>query len=38
MLPADTLTSGQFFAVFRLVIHAKSGKGVDRTLAFVQGE
>ncbi|KAG6370875.1 hypothetical protein JVT61DRAFT_10897 [Boletus reticuloceps] len=36
MLPSDTLTGGQFFAALRLVIHAGSGKGVDRTLAFVQ--
>lgn len=38
MLPSDTLTGGQFFAALRLVLHAKSGKGVDQTLAFVQGE
>ena len=38
MLPSDTLTGGQFFAALRLVIHARSGKGVDRALAFVQGE
>lgn len=38
LLPSDTLTGGQFFAALRLVIHAKSGKGLDRTLAFVQGE
>ncbi|KAF9226021.1 hypothetical protein BS17DRAFT_806980 [Gyrodon lividus] len=36
MLPSDLLTSGQFFAALRLVIHAESGKGFDRTLAFVQ--
>ncbi|KAF8555616.1 hypothetical protein OG21DRAFT_1483754 [Imleria badia] len=36
MLPSDTLTGGQFFAALRLVTHAESGKGVDRTLAFVQ--
>ncbi|KAH0834650.1 hypothetical protein J3R83DRAFT_10160 [Lanmaoa asiatica] len=36
MLPVDTLTGGEFFAALRLVIHVKSGKGVDRTLAFVQ--
>lgn len=34
--PSDTLTGGQFFAALRLVIHAQSGKGVDRSLAFVQ--
>ncbi|KIJ63004.1 hypothetical protein HYDPIDRAFT_176112 [Hydnomerulius pinastri MD-312] len=38
MLPSDSLTGGQFFAALRLVVHAESGKGVDRTLAFVQGE
>ena len=37
MLPSDTLTGGQFFAALRLVLHAGSGKGVDRMLAFVQG-
>ncbi|KAE9385747.1 hypothetical protein BT96DRAFT_1026498 [Gymnopus androsaceus JB14] len=30
------LSGGQFFAVLRLVVHAESGKEVDRTLAFVQ--
>ncbi|KIK70445.1 hypothetical protein GYMLUDRAFT_32461 [Collybiopsis luxurians FD-317 M1] len=32
----DTLTGGQFFAALRLVVHAESGKDVDRALAFVQ--
>ncbi|KAF5364914.1 hypothetical protein D9758_008169 [Tetrapyrgos nigripes] len=32
----DTLTGGQFFAAIRLIVHAESGKEVDRTLAFVQ--
>ncbi|TFK35288.1 hypothetical protein BDQ12DRAFT_737708 [Crucibulum laeve] len=32
----DTVTGGQFFAALRLVVHAESGKEVDRTLAFVQ--
>ncbi|KIJ11819.1 hypothetical protein PAXINDRAFT_118627 [Paxillus involutus ATCC 200175] len=36
MLPSDSLTDGQFFAALRLVVHAESGKGIDRTLAFVQ--
>lgn len=36
LLPADTLTGGQFFAAHRLVIHAQSGKGIDRSLAFIQ--
>ncbi|KAG1726029.1 uncharacterized protein EDB91DRAFT_1061853 [Suillus paluster] len=36
MLHTDCLTGGQFFAALRLVLHAASGKGVDRTLAFVQ--
>ncbi|KAH7912752.1 hypothetical protein BJ138DRAFT_1147554 [Hygrophoropsis aurantiaca] len=36
MLQSDTLTGGQFFAALRLVIHAQCGKGIDRTLAFVQ--
>ncbi|KIK76917.1 hypothetical protein PAXRUDRAFT_835178 [Paxillus rubicundulus Ve08.2h10] len=36
MLLSDSLTGGQFFAALRLVVHAESGKGVDRTLAFVQ--
>ncbi|KAL4068648.1 hypothetical protein V8B97DRAFT_1974046 [Scleroderma yunnanense] len=36
LLPTDTLTGGQFFAAHRLVIHAQSGKGIDRSLAFVQ--
>ncbi|KAE9409290.1 hypothetical protein BT96DRAFT_1012867 [Gymnopus androsaceus JB14] len=32
----DMLSGGQFFAALRLVVHAESGKEVDRTLAFVQ--
>ncbi|KIK28288.1 hypothetical protein PISMIDRAFT_7759 [Pisolithus microcarpus 441] len=36
LMPSDTLTGGQFFAALRLVIHTQSGKGVDRSLAFVQ--
>ncbi|KAH7925060.1 hypothetical protein BV22DRAFT_1119794 [Leucogyrophana mollusca] len=36
MLHSDCLTGGQFFAALRLVIHAQGGKGVDRTLVFVQ--
>lgn len=31
------LSGGQFFAALRLVVHAESGKQVDRSLAFVQG-
>ncbi|KAH7881884.1 hypothetical protein F5I97DRAFT_462945 [Phlebopus sp. FC_14] len=38
MLPSDSLTGGQFFAALRLVVHADTGEGVDRMLAFVQGE
>lgn len=34
----DTLTGGEVFAALRLVGHAKSGRGVERGLAFVQGE
>ncbi|KAI6025558.1 hypothetical protein EDC04DRAFT_2722199 [Pisolithus marmoratus] len=37
-MPSDTLTGGQFFAALRLVVHAQSGKGVDRSLAFVQAQ
>ena len=33
----DTFNAGQFFAVMRLVTHARSGKGVSKTLAFTQG-
>lgn len=33
----DYLSGGQFFAALRLVVHAESGKNVDRALAFVQG-
>ncbi|KAG1727533.1 hypothetical protein EDB19DRAFT_1914203 [Suillus lakei] len=36
LLHTDCLTGGQFFAALRLVLHAVSGKRVDRTLAFVQ--
>ncbi|KAJ7594071.1 hypothetical protein C8J56DRAFT_427299 [Mycena floridula] len=32
----DYLSGGQFFAALRLVVHAESGKNVDRALAFVQ--
>lgn len=35
--PTDMLSGGQFFAAIRLVVHAESGREVDRTLAFVQG-
>lgn len=35
--PGDTLTGGQFFAAHRLAVHAQSGKGTDRSLAFIQG-
>ena len=35
---SDTLTGGQFFAAFRLVVHAQEGESVERGLAFVQGE
>ena len=34
----DTLSGGQFFAALRLVVHVDSGKQVERSLAFVQGE
>ena len=33
----DTFNAGQFFAVMRLVTHARDGKGVSKTLAFTQG-
>ncbi|CAA7263499.1 unnamed protein product [Cyclocybe aegerita] len=33
---ADTISGAEFFAVLRLVLHAESGKEVDRSLAFVQ--
>ncbi|KAG1890478.1 uncharacterized protein F5891DRAFT_1071994 [Suillus fuscotomentosus] len=36
LLHTDCLTGGQFFAALRLVLHAVSGKRVDRALAFVQ--
>ena len=32
------LSGGQFFAALRLVVHVDSGKQVERSLAFVQGE
>ncbi|KAF9269530.1 hypothetical protein L218DRAFT_1072359 [Marasmius fiardii PR-910] len=32
----ESLSGGQFFAALRLVVHAESGKEVDRALAFVQ--
>ncbi|ESK92737.1 hypothetical protein Moror_15910 [Moniliophthora roreri MCA 2997] len=32
----DILSGGQFFAALRLIVHAESGKEVDRGLAFVQ--
>ncbi|KAL0581665.1 hypothetical protein V5O48_000366 [Marasmius crinis-equi] len=32
----DNLSGGQFFAAQRLIVHAESGKEVDRSLAFVQ--
>jgi hypothetical protein len=34
----DALSGGQFFAALRLVVHVDSGKQVERSLAFVQGE
>lgn len=33
----DTFNAGQFFAVMRLVTHARNGKGISKTLAFTQG-
>jgi hypothetical protein len=33
----DTFNAGQFFAVMRLVTHARDGKGISKTLAFTQG-
>ncbi|KAK1220654.1 hypothetical protein PQX77_016610 [Marasmius sp. AFHP31] len=33
---AENLTGGQFFAAQRLLVHAESGREVDRSLAFVQ--
>ncbi|KZP12229.1 hypothetical protein FIBSPDRAFT_870406 [Athelia psychrophila] len=33
---SETLSGGQFFAAFRLIIHAECGDGVDRSLAFTQ--
>ncbi|KAF8870434.1 hypothetical protein CPB84DRAFT_1855571 [Gymnopilus junonius] len=32
----DTISGAEFFAALRLVVHAESGKEVDRSLAFVQ--
>ncbi|KAF9788622.1 hypothetical protein BJ322DRAFT_1050124 [Thelephora terrestris] len=32
----DTFNAGQFFAVMRLVTHARDGKGVSKNLAFTQ--
>jgi hypothetical protein len=34
----DTLSGSEFFAALRLVVHAESGREVDRSLAFVQGK
>ncbi|KAJ7478268.1 hypothetical protein FB451DRAFT_1452585 [Mycena latifolia] len=34
--PAATLDGGAFFAALRLVLHAQAGRGVERSLAFVQ--
>ncbi|KJA17105.1 hypothetical protein HYPSUDRAFT_90920 [Hypholoma sublateritium FD-334 SS-4] len=36
--PTDTISGSEFFAVLRLVVHAESGKDVDRSLAFVQAD
>ena len=33
----DTFNAGQFFAVMRLVTHARDGKAISKTLAFTQG-
>jgi len=33
----DSFDAGQFFAVMRLVTHARDGKGISKTLAFTQG-
>jgi hypothetical protein len=33
----DTFDAGQFFAVMRLVTHARDGKDISGTLAFTQG-
>ncbi|KAF8646085.1 hypothetical protein AX16_007398 [Volvariella volvacea WC 439] len=35
--PDDALSAGEFFAALRLVVHAQSGREIDRALAFVQG-
>lgn len=32
----DTFNAGQFFAVMRLVTHARDGKGISKSLAFTQ--
>ncbi|KAF8160406.1 hypothetical protein BJ912DRAFT_1151036 [Pholiota molesta] len=34
----DTLCGSEFFAALRLVVHAESGREVDRSLAFVQAD
>ncbi|KAJ7041425.1 hypothetical protein C8F04DRAFT_1302278 [Mycena alexandri] len=36
LFPAPTLSGGAFFAALRLVLHAQAGRGVERSLAFVQ--
>ena len=33
----DTFNAGQFFAVMRLVTHARDGQGVFKALVFTQG-
>lgn len=33
----DAFNAGQFFAVMRLVTHARDGKSVSKALAFTQG-
>ena len=35
---AEGLSAGQFFAVMRLVMHARTGKEPDPSLVFVQGK
>ncbi|KAJ6568024.1 hypothetical protein DFH09DRAFT_438253 [Mycena vulgaris] len=35
--PASMLSGGAFFVALRLVMHTQAGRGVDRSLAFVQG-
>ncbi|TFY71108.1 hypothetical protein EVG20_g1882 [Dentipellis fragilis] len=34
----SALTGGQFFAILRLVLHARNGAELERNLVFVQGE